>query len=374
MILRKEKEDSERATTAPVVSKPDTKRALSDDSVKKLAKRDKEIEALREALAQKDVENNALQGTMQTMSQRLEQASQDVQRLSDENAVAVETAKKTLTDLRQAKSSLDELKRKHQKAAKDWKDERHALVAENAQLTQRQDELQSAAGQSAQLKKQLAQARGRLTSIAHEYEERQLEREATHDATVKGMNQSWQTKLDAVVAASVCDVAAASRDAKAAADATHAAVIGRLHEELHLEKEENVDLLQTVKSLQDKLVVLQDVAREAELAKQQALVDAQQARDMCTTAEDAADACESHARKYKEEGAAMEEQLHLIDTALKLRGISIDFLLKKANGNNNNNNCDEVAIKKDKGSWKLKSSKPEGTPSPDSTTTRSKRK
>ncbi|KAF0702869.1 hypothetical protein AaE_015663, partial [Aphanomyces astaci] len=213
MILRKEKEDSERATTAPVVSKPDTKRALSDDSVKKLAKRDKEIEALKEALAQKDVENNALQGTMQTISQRLEQASQDVQRLSDENAVAVETAKKTLTDLRQAKSSLDELKRKHQKAAKDWKDERHALVAENAQLTQRQDELQSAAGQSAQLKKQLAQARDRLTSIAHEYEERQLEREATHDATVKGINQSWQTKLDAVVAASVCDVAAASRDA-----------------------------------------------------------------------------------------------------------------------------------------------------------------
>ncbi|RHY89562.1 hypothetical protein DYB37_006210 [Aphanomyces astaci] len=362
MILRKEKEDSERATTAPVVSKPDTKRALSDDSVKKLAKRDKEIEVLKEALAQKDVENNALQGTMQTMSQRLEQASQDLERL---------VTKKTLTDLRQAKSSLDELKRKHQKAAKDWKDERHALVAENAQLTQRQDELQSAAGQSAQLKKQLAQTRDRLTSIAHEYEERQLEREATHDATVKGINQSWQTKLDAVMAASVCDVAAASRDAKAAADATHAAVIGRLHEELHLEKEENVDLLQTVKSLQDKLVVLQDVAREAELAKQQALVDAQQARDMCTTAEDAADACESHARKYKEEGAAMEEQLHLIDNALKLRGISIDFLLKKANGNNNNNNCDEVAIKKDKGSWKLKSSKP---PSPDSTTTRSKRK
>ncbi|ETW00702.1 hypothetical protein, variant [Aphanomyces invadans] len=382
MILRKEKEDNERARTAPVVSKPEAKRP-SDDVMKKLSKREKEIEELKQILAEKEAECDTINGNMQSVSQSLQQANHELQSVRDEHAVAVETAKKTLSDLRQTKSSLDELKRKYQKVTKELKEEKQALITENAQLTQRQDELQVAAGQTAQLKKQLAQARERVSSIAHEYEDRLREQETSHKNAIQEITATWQAKVSEVVASRDADVAAASRDATATAEEGQNGLISRLQEELHLEKEENVDLLQTVKSLQDKLKVAQEVVREAELAKKEAQLNAEHAQDMCSRAEEAAEACESQARKCKDETIVMEEKLQLIDNALKLRGISIEFLLKKnaTSGGNNNHDGDETSgtatlsssIKKDtmKASLKKHKQTPEVTPS---TETRSRRK
>ncbi|RHY24763.1 hypothetical protein DYB32_008706 [Aphanomyces invadans] len=401
MILRKEKEDNERARTAPVVSKPEAKRP-SDDVMKKLSKREKEIEELKQILAEKEAECDTINGNMQSVSQSLQQANHELQSVRDEHAVAVETAKKTLSDLRQTKSSLDELKRKYQKVTKELKEEKQALITENAQLTQRQDELQVAAGQTAQLKKQLAQARERVSSIAHEYEDRLREQETSHKNAIQEITATWQAKVSEVVASRDADVAAASRDATATAEEGQNGLISRLQEELHLEKEENVDLLQTVKSLQDKLKVAQEVVREgtsriilliptlcfetshaAELAKKEAQLNAEHAQDMCSRAEEAAEACESQARKCKDETIVLEEKLQLIDNALKLRGISIEFLLKKnaTTGGNNNHDGDETSgtatlsssIKKDtmKASLKKHKQTPEVTPS---TETRSRRK
>ncbi|KAF0682551.1 Aste57867_25349 [Aphanomyces stellatus] len=352
MILRKEKEDGERARSAPTTSKPEKK--PSDDVLKKLAKRDKEVDSLKQVIADNETTCDVLQGEKLAMARRLEQNEQELQSLREEHAGALETAKKAAMDLRQTKLSYDELKRKYQKVTKELKDEKSTLATENAQLVQRQDELQAASTNTAQLKKQLAQARERLSSIVHEFEERQREKEKAHAATVESLEASWRVKLEESSAKRDVDITAQVQRAKEAIEATQASKVTRLAEELHLEKEENVDLLQTVKSLQDKLKVLTDVVREAELAKKEATADAAHAHELCAKAEEAADACESQARKYKGEWAALDEKVHLIDNALKLRGISVEFLLKKSGNNNHDDDGSSlvgpsaVSIKKDK--------------------------
>jgi hypothetical protein len=67
----------------------------------------------------------------------------------------------------------------------------------------------------------------------------------------------------------------------------------------------------------------------AEMATEEAFQHAQDAKERRKQAERAADAVESQAMKFKTECAHLSHQVASIDEALKTKGISLDYLLKR---------------------------------------------
>ncbi|OQR82059.1 hypothetical protein THRCLA_23249 [Thraustotheca clavata] len=370
MLMRKEKAEwrfvvdlvcqsneiasSQRTTEAP----PKSVKHSSDDLLKKLNRREKDIEQLNQTLLDKDAAiegGNQQQLQLQTQLDKATSASIELQRQLDE---ANESNKKTIMELRQQKLASEEARKKYQKNIKDLKDEKQQLVAENTQLTQRLEDSTSANAQTNQLKKQLQQARERLSTVVQEQDIRMQQLSGNHSLAVQELtkeheeelknqaqklNEKYENDIQEKVQATSMLSQIEKEKEQVRADA-----LRRLQEELKIEKEENVDLLQTVKSLQDKLRLVSEMLCEADRAKAEAEAEKERVMTMSSKLEHAADVCEAQAQKYKEEWIALEEKLAVVDAALRRRGISMEFLLKKKPSGNNNTEGDEEVAKSTK--------------------------
>ncbi|OQR93578.1 hypothetical protein ACHHYP_02435 [Achlya hypogyna] len=332
MIMRREKEELLDRTKVTEVTAPKSVRQPTDDLLKKLARRDKEIELCKQSLIEKEAAAEASAAQVQQLQTLLERAGVTSAALQQQADEAMDAAKKAAIELRQLKLSSDETKKKLQKSIKELKEEKQTLVAENAQLTQRLDEAASANAQTSQLKKQLQQARERLATIVADHDARVGQLAASHAAAMQELSAAHDREISRQLqaqAASHANELAEKLEATSMVsqiekekEQVRADAHRRLQEELQIEKEENVDLLQHEKD-----------AAVAAKAK---------AEEWSAKAEKAADACEAQALKFKEEWMALDEKLAVVDGALRRRGISMDFLLKKKPVPSSNNNSAEA--------------------------------
>ncbi|KDO23472.1 hypothetical protein SPRG_11395 [Saprolegnia parasitica CBS 223.65] len=344
MLMRKEKEDlTDRARAAEPA--PKSVKQPSDDLLKKLARREKELEQCKQLLRDKDAAADEVQTQVQQLQTTLERTTTTTSALQQQLDEATDSAKKAGIELRQLKLSTDDTKKKYQRSIKELKDEKAALSSENAQLAQRLDDATTANAQTLALKKQLTQARDRLASIVADHDARVAQITSAHAAALQELHaqhaQALAQQRDDLASAHAQELQAKLQATTMVSqiekerDQVRADALRRLQDELKIEKEENVDLLQTVKSLQDKLRLVAELHRDAERAKAAAEVEKEKALAWSAKAEDAADACEAQANKFKDECVVLEEKLSVVDAALRRRGISMDFLLKKKTANNN---------------------------------------
>ncbi|TYZ62705.1 hypothetical protein PybrP1_008547 [[Pythium] brassicae (nom. inval.)] len=342
VLLRQEKEElrREQQARAHAVSAPGSK--PSDDAAAAAAAAARATEKkLRQQLLQLTDENAGLREKLEQLaaesdaqlrdkSALLAQSEQELQKRARDAAVLEDEAKKL-------RATCDDTKRKYQKLAREKKEDLAKSLQENEHLARCKETLERQLELLPQLKKQLQFAKDKSSGVAEDWQKKLEQRDQAF------LRQEEDAKKQL---AELRQTVAALEDDKERLHAQLDQLTSNVyeneqaHDARHREQADKFDsLVGTAKELQAKLLRALEELKDAQRAQREAEEALAQEVKLRQLADDAADAVEGRALSTEKQLEQATQQLAQLETALKTRGITFDFLLKAppASGDRSNN-------------------------------------
>lgn len=329
VLLRQENEELRKLKTSPsTTSLDESVLAAHKAAVKKLQHQIDKLDAERAAGDQRaqglEDELAELQCERDDLTQQLKAALSAHER----ERVALEG------ELKKVHSTMDETKRKYQKLIREKKEEVQRALQENEQLAKCTETLQRQLELLPQLKKQLQNAKDRMSGSSDDWQKKLDAREQAFLSQAQDNKQQLEEKEREIER--LQRITEELQDHVNAVESRAQEIEESYTAKLEREGDRLQELISLTTRLQSKLDTALDAAKDAERAKASAEETMKQEIYLRETAQDAADAVEARAEKLDQQLETACRQLEQVEKALKTRGITFDYLLKHERSSNNN--------------------------------------
>ncbi|POM79555.1 Hypothetical protein PHPALM_2749, partial [Phytophthora palmivora] len=222
-------------------------------------------------------------------------------------------------ELKKTQLIVDETKRKCQKMLKDKREEAQRALQENEQLARCTKTLQGQLALLPQLKKQLEHAKEKRADVVEVWQKK-LEQRDQAFLREEEMNKQKLAESSAKVA----ELTEEKKVLQARLDELEIKLshVDNKHQtQLRREAQRLTEMESSTSQLEEKLIVAETAARDAEQAEIVARETQEQETRLRQLAEDAADAVEARAEKAERDLAQAQMQLNHVEEALKARDI-----------------------------------------------------
>ncbi|KAG7379533.1 hypothetical protein PHYBOEH_011877 [Phytophthora boehmeriae] len=330
VLLRQEKEELRVAALKHAVSPPPDTSTGGKETSRRNSNKATELN-LKRQIQLLIARNSELETVIQELQQQAsELESQKTAALAQSTADVAERGQEIAAlevELHKAKLAAGETKRKCQKLVKEKKEETQRVLQEYEQLEQCTKALQSQLALLPQLKIRLEQAKVKHADVVEEWRKKLEQRDqaflreeeaskrklAGEAAQIQRLSEEKYGLLERLE-----ELEAKLRGVNSTYDAE------LRHKELYFDELEVV-----TKQLRDELLAAHIATEEAVRAEVVARETQAQETRLRQLAENAADVVEARAKNAERDLAQARTQLSRIEDALRVRGVTLDYLLKQ---------------------------------------------